>query len=109
MLSEHERYVLESIEHGLYADDPEFATAFRAGRYPRIRRIQHWPSLLIIIGGLGMILAGALTRIAPLIVEGVVVTAAGAVYARWHARQAKDRPARRAGRGWRRWRRRPIR
>jgi Protein of unknown function (DUF3040) len=101
MLNDHERYVLEAIEHGLYDDDPDFADAFRAGRYPRLRRIRHWPSLLLTAGGLAIVLAGLPGRIAPLVVEGLVVAAAGFGYGRWQARLAKDRPARRARRAWR--------
>jgi hypothetical protein len=69
MLSDHERHVLESIEHGLYADDPEFANALRTGRRPRVRRIRHWPSALLAAGGLVMIVVGLATRLDPLWVE----------------------------------------
>jgi Protein of unknown function (DUF3040) len=94
MLSDHERYVLESIEHGLYVDDPEFANAFRTGRRPRVRRmrITHWPSFLLALGGLVMIIVGAAVRLDPLWVEGIVVGLTGVGYGRWQRRLAKDRP-----------------
>lgn len=103
MLSDHERYVLETIEHGLYDDDPGFAHALRLGRHPRVRRPRHWPSLLLTAAGLAMILIGLLGRLAPLVVEGMVVALAGFGHGRWQARPAKDRPSPRARRaGWRR-------
>ncbi len=101
MLSDHERSVLASIEHELHDDDPEFANAFRAGRCPRVRPPRHWPSLLLTVAGLGMIVVGMLGRIEPLLTEGLVVALAGAGSCRWQARLAADRPTRR-----RRWARR---
>jgi hypothetical protein len=102
MLSDHERSMLRSIEHGLYDEDPEFARAFRLGRSPRIRPPRHWPSLLLTAAGLAMIVIGLVGRLAPLVVEGMVVAVAGFGYGRWQARLAKDRPSRRARRA--RWR-----
>jgi len=98
VLNDHERFVLASIEHELYDDDPEFANAFRAGRCPRVRRVRHWPSLLLTAAGLAMIVFGLLSRVDPLFMEGFVIGLAGFGYGRWHARLAADRPARRARR-----------
>jgi hypothetical protein len=94
MLSDHERYVLNAIEHDLYDDDPDFASAFRAGRHRRLRRIRHWPSLLLTAAGLAMIVIGLLGRVTPLLIEGGVVALSGYGYGRWHAGYAADRPAR---------------
>jgi hypothetical protein len=96
MLNDHERFVLDEIEHELYDDDPEFATAFRAGRCPRARRLRHWPSLLLIAAGLAVVVGGLVGGITPLLVEGLVVALAGFGYNRWQVRVAADRPARRA-------------
>jgi len=98
VLNDHERYVLASIEHELYDDDPEFAHAFRAGRCPRVRRVRHWPSLPLTAAGLAMIVTGLPSHVDPLFMEGFVIGLAGVGYGRWHARLTADRPARRARR-----------
>ena len=76
-----------------------------------MRRIRHWPSVLLAVGGLVMIVVGLATRLDPLWVEGIVVGLTGLAYGRWCRRLARDWPAgRRRGTAWTRrlpWTRRP--
>ena len=92
MLSDHERRVLTAIEHDLHIEDPDLAEAFRDGRCPPERRRRHWPSLLTMAMGVLILLVGIVAGAGALVMEGLLVTGAGYVYRRWHARHWADRP-----------------
>ncbi|HEX5740070.1 MAG TPA: DUF3040 domain-containing protein [Pilimelia sp.] len=79
-LSEHEQRLFEQIERSL-ADDPKFASAVRASD-PRLharRRVA--VAVLVVLAGLGLVVAGTAAKILPLGVAGFVVMLAGAALA----------------------------
>jgi len=126
-LSEHEQRQLEQIEQALYADYPRFANAVRASD-PRVhykRRVIE--AALGFLLGVGMLVAGVVTKYIWIGVAGFVVMLAcsmwaltsyrhmtGAVAGRSSARQKDRRASRAAGTGMmdrleERWRRRQER
>jgi hypothetical protein len=116
-LSEHEQRQLEQIEQALYADYPRFANAVRASD-PRVhykRRVMY--AVLGFVLGVGMLVAGVVTKYIWIGVAGFVVMLAcsmwaltsyrhmtGAATARGPARPKE----RRSGRGRNRSRPRPA-
>jgi hypothetical protein len=80
-LSEHEQRMLDQIEKALYAEDPKFAQSVRA-RDPRVhyrrRLIQAAIGFLI---GVGLLLAGVLTKYIWMGVAGFLVMLTCAIWA----------------------------
>ncbi len=126
-LSEHEQRKLEQIEQALYADYPRFANAVRASD-PRVhykRRVMQ--AALGFLLGVGMLVAGVVTKYIWIGVAGFVVMLAcsmwaltsyrhmtGMVTGRGPAKPKDRRASRSAGRGMmerleERWRRRQER
>jgi hypothetical protein len=80
-LSEHEQRQLEQIEQALYSDYPRFANAVRASD-PRVHyRRRVIEAALGFLLGVGMLLAGVLTRYIWIGVAGFVVMVACAMWA----------------------------
>lgn len=76
-LSEHEQRLLEQMEKALYAEDPKFATSLRStGSASRGRAAL---GVLVVLAGLGVLLAGMALPMAVLGVVGFGVMLAGAV------------------------------
>ena len=105
-LSEHEQRQLEQIERALYADDPKFAQAVRA-KDPRVhykRRIVE--AAIGFLLGVGLLLAGVVSKLTVVGVAGFVVMLACSMWAlsswrhmsggaatRGPARERRARPA----------------
>ena len=80
-LSEHEQRQLEQIEQSLYADYPKLAQSVRA-RDPRVhykRRIVQ--AAIVFMVGVGLLLAGVISKIIPVGVGGFVVMLGSAMWA----------------------------
>jgi hypothetical protein len=80
-LSEHEQRQLEQIEQALYADYPKLAQAVRA-QDPRVhykRRVIQAAVLFMV--GVGLLLAGVISKIIPIGVGGFVVMLGSAMWA----------------------------
>jgi hypothetical protein len=80
-LSEHEQRQLEQIEQALYADYPRFANAVRASD-PRVhykRRVMY--AVLGFLLGVGMLVAGVVTKYIWIGVGGFVVMLACSMWA----------------------------
>ncbi|HWG63866.1 MAG TPA: DUF3040 domain-containing protein [Streptosporangiaceae bacterium] len=80
-LSEHEQRQLDQIERALYAEDPKFAQAVRA-KDPRVhykRRVIE--AAIGFVLGVGLLLAGVVTKITLIGVAGFVVMLACAMWA----------------------------
>ena len=75
-LSEHEQRLLEQIEQALYADDPKFAQSWRGRDLRSLQRARIFRAIVVIIVGLGLLLAGVITQ-ASSTVLGVVLGVAG--------------------------------
>ena len=86
-LSERERKVLEELERGLYADDAELANRFRkAANQTPLRKQQRKAGRLIagalvVLGGLMVVLTGAILQVALIGVAGFAMTLVGLVIA----------------------------
>lgn len=76
-LSEHEQRLLEQMERALMAEDPKFATSLRHGRSGADRR-RVVAGVVGALAGMGILLAGVSTNIAPLGVFGFLVMLAAA-------------------------------
>ena len=80
-LSEHEQRQLEQIERALYAEDPKFAQAVRA-KDPRVhykrRVIEAAVGFLL---GVGLLLAGVISKLTVIGVAGFVVMLACSMWA----------------------------
>ncbi|MGP7996987.1 MAG: DUF3040 domain-containing protein [Streptosporangiaceae bacterium] len=80
-LSEHEQRQLEQIERALYAEDPKFAQAVRA-KDPRVhykRRIVE--AAIGFLLGVGLLLAGVVSKLTVIGVAGFVVMLACSMWA----------------------------
>ncbi len=80
-LSEHEQRQLEQIERALYAEDPKFAQAVRA-KDPRVhykRRIVY--AAIGFLLGVGLLLAGVVSKLTVVGVAGFVVMLACSMWA----------------------------
>jgi hypothetical protein len=107
-LSEHEQRLLEQIEQALYAEDPKFASIYRSNdlRSHQRRRIIRAAAVLVV--GLGLLLAGVITKLVVVGVAGFIIMLAAVTFAvaSWQRMVAPNRPAaapsgrfRRRGRG----------
>ena len=80
-LSEHEQRQLDQIERALYAEDPKFAQAVRA-RDPRVhykRRVVE--AAIGFLLGVGLLLAGVISKLTLIGVAGFVVMLACSMWA----------------------------
>ena len=80
-LSEHEQRQLEQIERALYAEDPKFAQAVRA-KDPRVhykRRVVE--AAIGFLLGVGLLLAGVVSKLTVVGVAGFVVMLACSMWA----------------------------
>ncbi len=91
-LSDHEQRLLEQIERALYAEDPKFAstvssTDLRTHARRRVRR-----AVVLLILGLGGMLAGVVTSTIPLGVAGFCLMLFALVYAASQYKKIGGRP-----------------
>jgi hypothetical protein len=91
-LSDHEQRLLEQIERALYAEDPKFAstvssTDLRTHARRRIRR-----AIVLLVLGLGGLLAGVMTSTIALGVAGFCFMLFALVYAASQYKKAAGRP-----------------
>jgi hypothetical protein len=77
-LSEHEQRLLEQMERALYAEDPKFATSLRSGSAGRASRGRAAFGVLVLLGGVTLLMLGAILPLIPLGVAGFVVMIVGA-------------------------------
>lgn len=77
-LSEHEQRLLEQMERALYAEDPKFATSLRSASAGRASRGRAAFGVLVLLGGVTLLMLGAILPLIPLGVAGFVVMVVGA-------------------------------
>jgi hypothetical protein len=96
-LSEHEQRQLDQIERALYAEDPKFAQAVRA-KDPRVhykRRVVE--AAIGFLLGVGLLLAGVISKLTLVGVAGFVVMLACSMWALSSWRHMSGGPAGRPG------------
>lgn len=91
-LSDHEQRLLEQIERALYAEDPKFAstvssTDLRTHARRRVRR-----AVVLLVLGLGALLAGVITGTIALGVAGFCLMLLALVYAASQYKKIGGRP-----------------
>ena len=77
-LSEHEQRLLEQMERALYAEDPKFATSLRSASAGRASRGRAAFGVLVLLGGVTLLMLGAILPLIPLGVAGFVIMIVGA-------------------------------
>ncbi len=80
-LSEHEQRLLEQMEQALYAEDPKFATSLRSASSGRASRGRAALGVIVFLGGIAILLGGAIIPLIPLGVAGFAVMVLGALLA----------------------------
>lgn len=78
-LSEHEQRLLEQMEQALYAEDPKFATSLRNTSGGRASRGRAALGVIVFLGGIALLLGGAIIPLIPLGVAGFAVMVLGAL------------------------------
>ncbi|BCJ34940.1 hypothetical protein Athai_24430 [Actinocatenispora thailandica] len=89
-LSEHEQRLFEEIERSL-ADDPKFASAVRANDPRHHARRRLVIAGIILVAGLGVLIAGAMLHNTLLGVIGFVIMLAGPAFALQSRRRTSSR------------------
>jgi Flp pilus assembly protein TadB len=95
-LSEHEQRQLEQIEQALYREDPKFGRVVRSSD-PRVHhRRKVLQALFGVLAGVGVLVAGVVTRHVYLEVAGAVVLVLALLWAfvNWRQYVARTRAAR---------------
>jgi hypothetical protein len=77
-LSEHEQRLLEQMERALYAEDPKFATSLRSASAGKASRGRAALGVLVLLGGVTLLMLGAILPLIALGVAGFVVMIIGA-------------------------------
>jgi hypothetical protein len=77
-LSEHEQRLLEQMERALYAEDPKFATSLRSAASGRASRGRAAVGVLVLLGGITLLMVGAVLPLTALGVAGFLVMVVGA-------------------------------
>lgn len=79
-LSEEELRLLEQMERALSAEDPKFASTLRGNSFRRATRQRAIVAGLVFLGGIALLMAGAVTEVIPVSVLGFVVMLASATF-----------------------------
>jgi Na+-translocating ferredoxin:NAD+ oxidoreductase RnfD subunit len=80
-LSEEELRLLEQMERALTEEDPKFASTLRGSSFRRAARQRALLAGVGFIGGIALLMTGAVTEMIPVAVLGFVVMLATATYA----------------------------
>ena len=97
-LSEHEQRQLEQIERALYAEDPKFAQACARGSRVHYKRRVVEAAIGFLLG-VGLLLAGVISKLTLIGVAGFVVMLACSMWALSSWRHMSGGSAGRPGRG----------
>lgn len=80
-LSEEELRLLEQMERALSEEDPKFASTLRGSTLRRVARQRAILAGIVFLGGIALLMTGAITEMIPVAVAGFVVMLASATYA----------------------------
>ncbi len=93
-LSEEELRLLEQMERALVAEDPKLASTLRGNKMRRAARRHMVLGVLVFLGGIALLMAGAVLPSIPLGVIGFVVMLASAYWTltTWRSQNAAPLP-----------------
>jgi len=80
-LSEEELRLLEQMERALSEEDPKFASTLRGSTLRRVARQRAILAGIVFLGGIALLMTGAIAEMIPVAVGGFVVMLASATYA----------------------------
>ena len=95
-LSEEELRLLEQMERALAAEDPKFVSALQGRTLRRVARLRTIAAGVVFIGGIALLMGGAVSQMYWLAIIGFLVMLASAMtgLAAWRGhRIAEERPA----------------
>lgn len=95
-LSEEELRLLEQMERALAAEDPKFVSALQGRTLRRVARIRTVAAAVVFIGGVALLMGGAMAQMTWLGIVGFLVMLASATIglAAWRGHRApEERPA----------------
>jgi hypothetical protein len=95
-LSEEELRLLEQMERALQAEDPKFVSALQGRTLERTARMRALAAAVVFLGGMALLLGGAMAQVIWLSIVGFVVMLASATLGltAWRGRHApRERPA----------------
>jgi hypothetical protein len=94
-LSEEELRLLEQMERALEAEDPKFVSALQGRTLERTARLRAFGAAVVFLGGMALLLGGAMAQLVWLSIVGFVVMLASATLGltAWRGRHApRERP-----------------
>jgi hypothetical protein len=94
-LSEEELRLLEQMERALAAEDPKFVSALQGRTLRRMARMRTVAAAFVFVGGVGLMMGGAVTEMWWLGIVGFLVMLVSAMVglAAWRGQRATDDPA----------------
>ncbi len=96
MLSEEELRLLEQMERALAAEDPKFVSALQGRTLRRVARMRTIAAGVVFVGGVALLMGGAMAQLTWLGIVGFLVMLASATIglAAWRGHRApEERPA----------------
>jgi hypothetical protein len=93
-LSEEELRLLEQMERALAAEDPKFASTLRGRTLERTAKLRALAAGVVFLGGVALLLGGAMTQLVWVSIVGFVVMLAAATIGltAWRGRHAPRAP-----------------
>jgi len=94
-LSEEELRLLEQMERALAAEDPKFVSALQGRTLRRVARMRTIAAAVVFLGGIALLLGGAMAQMTWLGIVGFLVMLASATIglASWRGHRVADEPA----------------
>jgi hypothetical protein len=94
-LSEEELRLLEQMERALAAEDPKFVSALQGRTLRRVARMRTIAAAVVFLGGVALLMGGAMAQMTWLGIVGFLVMLASATIglAAWRGHRVADEPA----------------
>jgi hypothetical protein len=91
-LSEEELRLLEQMERALAAEDPKFVSALQGRTLRRVARIRTFAAAAVFVGGVALLMGGAMSQLTWLGIVGFLVMLASATVglAAWRGHRVPD-------------------
>ena len=98
-LSEEELRLLEQMERALAAEDPKFVSALQGRTLRRVARLRTIAAVIVFVGGVALLMGGAMAQMTWLGIAGFLVMLASATVglAAWRGHRVAEEPRGPAG------------